>query len=300
MPLVGFSMDVAALYPSITADMASNVIRDQTEKTTVTFENIDMNMALRYVSKDSSPESIKSWGLAKFCPKRTKGSGPRPGMVGAEINDPKWTPGVIPDSEEDQKKVIGRVLGIATKTIYGSSAYTFGGVTRVQRTGSPIGLDLSGEVGRLTMGEWDLDFTNLLDRNGIRYEMDKRYVDDINILMEAIPHGYRWVQEWKRLEYDMDWALEDEHIPLDTFTTDLMVTMANSIKKQLQFEGDCASNHEDGYLPVLDLKMKTVLKTVMVTESPLETSKMSHRSGNNNYISSSPSDTDSCLALSTG
>ena len=38
-----------------------------------------------------------------------------------------------------------------------------------------------------------------------------------------------------------------------------MVAMANTIRPAIQMEGDCGSRHQDGYIPVLDLKMKTIL-----------------------------------------
>ena len=193
-------------------------------------------------------------------------------MVGAAEMDAKWTSGVAPTTEWERKKILGRVLDIATRQVYKSNVYTFAGETRVQQSGSPIGLDLSGEMGRLTMGDWDAKMARKLENNMVEVEMFKRYVDDVDIIMEAIPYGYRWVPISEhdpdshcyisgRLEYDEKWEKEDEKIPLDLHTTNVMVAMANSIQKELQFEGDCGSNHEDGYIPVLDLKMKTVLLT---------------------------------------
>ena len=66
------------------------------------------------------------------------------------------------------------------------------------------------------------------------------------------------------MEYDDEWVREDEKEPLDRRTMDILVKIADSIKSDLYFEGDCCSNNPDGYLPVLDLKMKTVLITEMV------------------------------------
>ena len=84
-----------------------------------------------------------------------------------------------------------------------------------------------------------------------------RYVNDVDMVMDAIPHGYRWTGEI--MEYNLEWELEDEEIPLDQHTLSIMVAMANTIRPAIQMEGDCDSNHQDGYIPVLDLKMKTVL-----------------------------------------
>ena len=75
--------------------------------------------------------------------------------------------------------------------------------------------------------------------------------------MKAIPHGYRWTGH--RIEYDWQWELEDEYKPLDQHTVSVMVAMANSIRPAIQMEGDWGSKNEDGCIPVLDLKMRTVL-----------------------------------------
>ena len=81
--------------------------------------------------------------------------------------------------------------------------------------------------------------------------MSDRYVDDVEAIMGAIPHGYRWTGE--RLEYDISWELEDDDIPLDKHTVSIIVAMSNSIREAIQMEGDYCSNHQDGYIPVLDL-----------------------------------------------
>ena len=47
-PLIVFSMDVVALYPSITAELGSRRIREAMEKTEVNFD-VDMDVALRYL-----------------------------------------------------------------------------------------------------------------------------------------------------------------------------------------------------------------------------------------------------------
>ena len=44
--------------------------------------------------------------------------------------------------------------------------YTFGGEYKIQKEGSPIGLDLSGEVGRLEMGDFDRLMEEKLEENG--------------------------------------------------------------------------------------------------------------------------------------
>ena len=186
-------------------------------------------------------------------------------MSGAAEVDPKWVGGSEPVGREEEMKVVGRVLSIATDTIYKSNVYTFGGEYKIQKEGSPIGLDLSGEVGRLEMGDFDRLMEEKLEENGIKVDCNGRYVDDINTIIQAIPFGWRWVEgiegQSGRMEYDDKWVEEDEREPLDRHTMTILVKIANSIKTDLNFTGDCCSNNEDGYIPVLDMKMKTVLVT---------------------------------------
>ena len=148
-------------------------------------------------------------------------------------------------------------MHIAVIKVFESNAYTFAGVTRIQSEGAPIGLDLSGEIGRLDMGYWDVEMKEICESNMVKIDLSDRYVDDVDTVMGAIPHGYRWVNNM--LQYDIQWELEDETIPLDEHTVKLMVEIANSIRPAIQMEGDWGSKHPDGCIPVLDLKMKTVI-----------------------------------------
>ena len=266
MPLETISLDVKALYPSITAERAAAVVVEQTEKTKVQFDNVDYRFAARYISKGTSELQIFLWGLQNFCPRRTKKGGKRPGMSGATEDDEKWTRGRLPKTRSEELKILGHTLSVATKKVYENNIYTFNGEKRIQKEGSPIGLDLSGEIGRLEMGDWDLKMANKLEENGIYVECNGRYVDDVDIVIEAIPPGWRFVEDESggRLEYDDEWVIEDEKEPLDSHTMKILVKIADSIKPDLKFEGDCCSNNADGYLPVLDLKMKTVLITEKV------------------------------------
>ena len=189
MPKIMLSEDVKALYPSIKRDRAGIVTRKAMEDTTVSFMNVDYKMALRYISKSSKPEQIREWNLSKYCPVRTKRKGVRPGMTGDDIEDDKWTEGVIPYDTKERKRILGRVMAIAVDKVFTSNAYTFAGTIRIQADGAPIGLDLSGEIGRLEMGDWDDKMAELCESNLIQVDLTDRYVDDVDTMLGAIPHG---------------------------------------------------------------------------------------------------------------
>ena len=59
----------------------------------------------------------------------------------------------------------------------------------MQEKGSPISLDLSGEIARLEMADWDDEFVELCQKNSVEIKLDKRYVDDKNIVLKMILVG---------------------------------------------------------------------------------------------------------------
>ena len=106
--------DIEKLYPSIKRARAGELVNKEVQTTTLQFENIDYSMATRYISKAAkSDEQVKEWGLAEFCPVRTFKMGKRPGMTGSEETDGKWTGGRLPTTDEEKRKILGRVFEIA-------------------------------------------------------------------------------------------------------------------------------------------------------------------------------------------
>ena len=50
------------------------------------------------------------------------------------------------------------------------------------------------------MGDWDVELADICERNCVKVDLSDRYVDDVDIVMNAIPYGYRWTGTM--LEYD--------------------------------------------------------------------------------------------------
>ena len=259
---VVYSKDVEKLYPSILKERAGELVREEVMKTKMTFTNVDYHMAVRFISKSATQDEIDSWGLGKWCPRRTKSKGSRPGMTGSSVKDEKWTAGVIPPTEEGKRKVLGKVLELYVLKIFSSNVYSFMGETRVQRNGAPIGLDLSGEIGRLETGEVDREFAELCEQNKVKLDLDTRYVDDKQNVMGAIPYGFRWVNT--AIVFNADWVDEDSKLPEDLHTANVMMTMANSIRPSIQFTVDVGSNYADNRVPILDMAMR--MENISFTE----------------------------------
>ena len=81
---------------------------------------------------------------------------------------------------------------MAVTVIFKSNVYTVKNQIKVQSDGAPIGLDLSGEIGRLETAESDIAIAELCEATHILLDVDGRYVDDDNNVLSAIPYGYRW------------------------------------------------------------------------------------------------------------
>ena len=64
---VVYSKDVEKLYPSIKSRRAGQLVKEEVQKTSMTFTNINYPMALRYISKSAaSQEEVNSWGFGKW------------------------------------------------------------------------------------------------------------------------------------------------------------------------------------------------------------------------------------------
>ena len=134
-----------------------------------------------------------------------------------------------------------------------SNVYKFEGKFYLQTDGAPIGLDLSGEIGRLVMALFDVEFMEICDQNKIQVDLNQRYVDNDDLVQPAIPKGYRLSRG--KIAYKKEWLKEDEDkgLPDDERTMNTMVDLANTINANIVMTGDCPSKHESGRVPMLDL-----------------------------------------------
>ena len=78
------------------------------------------------------------------------------------------------------------------------------------------------------------------------------YVGDINMATTATPPGLRY--ENKKLYVDENAICEEQTISADKPTMLLVQESGNDIHSSIQLEVDFPSKHEDGEMPILDLK----------------------------------------------
>ena len=100
---------------------------------------------------------------------------------------------------------------------------------------------------------WDRQLTEKMEKIGLDVRLYKRYVDDINTVMVATKVGLRY--DGVNLVGDETSVKADEGTAPDKRTMLLFMAVGNSIHPSIQLEVDYPSQHGDGKLPVLDLKM---------------------------------------------
>jgi len=105
-----------------------------------------------------------------------------------------------------------------------------------QNEGGSIGLSLTGDVANIYMSHWDKIFRSRLLDVGIELIIQKRYVDDINIIAEEK------TEESDNGKYD------------ETIMKKVQLE-ANAIHPSIKTTIDYCSNYEDRKLPMLDLKI---------------------------------------------
>ena len=138
--------------------------------------------------------------------------------------------------------------------------YTFDHKIKLQLKGGPIGLELTGVLAQLFMVWWDRQFKTKMDENGLRLRMYKRYVDDVNVVINAPRAGLKFVESEGKVIQDESVAEQEQDIKADKRCMALVQKIGNSIHPSIELEVDYPSRHEDGKLPILDLKVWVEMK----------------------------------------
>ena len=79
------------------------------------------------------------------------------------------------------------------------------------------------------------------------------FVDDINIVVDETPLGAEF--ENNKLDTNPDKIHIDRAYPSDKRTMDVIRDIANSIDDMIKVSADFPSNHDDGKMPMLDIKV---------------------------------------------
>ncbi|KAL9963292.1 hypothetical protein ACROYT_G032477 [Oculina patagonica] len=104
---------------------------------------------------------------------------------------------------------------------------------------------------RCDYGTWQ--FVKKVEENGLRLRVYKRYVHDINVIMNTPSSGLRFVDG--KVIPDERVAELEKDVEADRRCMFLVQSIGNSIHSSIKLEVDYPSQHRDGKLPILDLKV---------------------------------------------
>ena len=109
------------------------------------------------------------------------------------------------------------------------------------------------------MSRWTKEFRERVlnatkNIDGFAFYALKYYVDDNNVVMEAIPLGYRLIED--ELVLIQEGLEADKVVPDDKQTAKLAQSHKNNICEFIKMEVDFLSRHPLGWMPLLDLQVR--------------------------------------------
>ena len=129
----------------------------------------------------------------------------------------------------------------------------------VQSNGGPIGLKLSGAVGKIFMVSWGRRFKDALRTATIAFpafqmHLHKLYVDDHLQVAEELPFGARFIDgEVVIVEERVN---EDREVAGDMRTAKVLLDVANSVCPFTTMTIEVPSESPTGWMRVLDLQLR--------------------------------------------
>ena len=152
-----------------------------------------------------------------------------------EQKEKRFKPWNLPVRQPDERArriMLREALRVALTVIMKNHVYTFDNEIRKQTKGGPIGLKLTGVLAQIFMIWWDKEFAARLDEMSIVVRMNKRYVDDINLAVQATPHGMRYKNGHTYV--DESSVTEDGGVSSDERTMALIKQVGNDIHPSIQ------------------------------------------------------------------
>ena len=131
------------------------------------------------------PEEVK-----KYLPIRKKNQGTAPGMGSVGLGpvegseEKQWFFPRNKITRETEKEVMGVVAEMAILILWRNYCYKFGGETKIQSEGGPIGQRPTMAASRLVMTDFFYKYEKILKRSGLKIFLMKVYVDE-GLLMKA-------------------------------------------------------------------------------------------------------------------
>ena len=190
------SMDIKVLHPS-PSKFTTEIVCEEFYNSDVNVENVDYSEMGLYIRLNREDKYIRENNLEEICPKRKHRNGKarikRNGIiVDKEKRWKIWEEAEREPTEIEKRQMMKESLKIAMETIMNNRTYKFEDVTRKQGEGGAIGSDLTGEMARIFMCWWDRQIIEKSNKVGIKVLLYRRYVDDINKVVEYIKGNFKY------------------------------------------------------------------------------------------------------------
>ncbi|KAJ7389597.1 hypothetical protein OS493_030283 [Desmophyllum pertusum] len=233
------SADVKALNPSLDITFTVEKVCEVFHTSGVQVVGINAEELGLYLALNRTETELTDVGLLQFCPRRKTRRGRPPTITGCALDENKtkrfkpWLPPAEEPDENTTRKMFTEAMKIVLLFIMKNHYYTFDNQVKLQSRGGPHRVGTYWVLAQLFMVWWDRQFMKRVAENGLKVWVYKRYVDDIDVIMNAPRAGLRFVESECKL----------------------VQSIGNSIHPSIELEVDYPSEHGDGKLPILDLKV---------------------------------------------
>merc|ERR1712197_133134 len=198
-------------------------------------------------------EEIEQEGLADVVPTRDNINRCTVNiLVSGNDKEGKWHPAAAEPTEEQKKRLVAIVVSLGVKVVMESHTFMVGDTIYRQTHGGAIGLELTMEVSRLLMMEWDRLFMEKMASLEMPLPLAGRYVDDHND------------------------AVQQEDGEDEETTAAKVKEVADSLLPGIVMENDIPSRHEDNKIAVLDMKVWQLESGDIVHEHYVKPSSTDH------------------------
>ena len=185
--------------------------------------------------------------------------------------------------ENTKKKMMATALVIAIKFIMKNHIYIINGKLKRQTKGGPIGLELTGDLAQIYMSWWDKQLKVRLAESNIILRVYKRYVDDINFIIDK----QRQIRENRSKQ-----EIEEE----DKEIMEKVRQIGNKIHKSIEIEVDTPAQYPDKKMPILDIKAWTETRE---NEEGRKSSKIIHEYYYKEIASKEVTNANSAMSMTT-
>ena len=214
---------------------------------------MDTKWASLYLALTCSQAEITRSCLADVVPSRRYKFGQRPGIENVSDESPgawKWFKAPETYTEEDKRRLLGKLVEVAVRTTFETHFYQWGGRLYRQKKGGAIGLRATGTVAKVAMEDWLRRLHDLLLTQGANVLLLTKYVDDILGIISCFKRGTRWVDGSLRHTAEAEEEDTRNQKSKQEVTLEALRQMANSLTPYLSFTGEVSVGGEP--IPVLD------------------------------------------------